>query len=404
MSDTAASIDAAIPSRAIYLLSLAAFASGTNLRICDQLLPQIADEFHVTTGGASIVVSVFAMAYAVLQAFFGPLGDRYGKYRIICYATLGSSLGVLACALAPTLNMLTAARLLTAIGGAAIIPLSMAWIGDVVAYEARQSALARFLTGQISGLILGQSIGGIISDHYGWRAAFLVIVILHLVAGAGLALEMRRNPLTRLAGASGPSGVSPLAIARGLAALWALPWVRIVLVSVMIEGMLVYGALTFVGAHLKTKFGLGYGFIGALLALYGGGGLLYALASNRLVAWLGETGLVAWGAAIASLAFVMLALAPYPWVSALGIFLLGLGFYMMHNTLQTNATQMAPEKRGAAVAFFAQVFFLGQAIGVAANGALVDHFGAAPGFWLAAAGLPLLGLWLAARIRARTAH
>jgi predicted MFS family arabinose efflux permease len=48
---------------------------------------------------------------------------------------------------------------------------------------------------------------------------------------------------------------------------------------------------------------------------------------------------------------------------------------MLHNTLQINATQMAPERRGAAVSAFASCFFLGQAAGVATNGALVAHIG-----------------------------
>ncbi|MFN5446053.1 MAG: MFS transporter, partial [bacterium] len=56
-------------------------------------------------------------------------------------------------------------------------------------------------------------------------------------------------------------------------------------------------------------------------------------------------------------------------------FLFGLGFYMMHNTLQINATQMAPERRGAAVAAFASCFFMGQSLGVAINGSLFSVVG-----------------------------
>jgi predicted MFS family arabinose efflux permease len=75
------------------------------------------------------------------------------------------------------------------------------------------------------------------------------------------------------------------------------------------------------------------------------------------------------------LALAALALAPH-WAWALpASLLLGLGFYMMHNTLQLNATQMAPERRGAAVAAFASSFFLGQSAGVSLAGWLVGHLG-----------------------------
>ncbi|HQZ46612.1 MAG TPA: hypothetical protein PK042_10865, partial [Usitatibacteraceae bacterium] len=53
------------------------------------------------------------------------------------------------------------------------------------------------------------------------------------------------------------------------------------------------------------------------------------------------------------------------------------GFYMLHNTLQTNATQMAPTRRGTAVALFAGIFFLGQSGGVAVAGQLAQAIGTA---------------------------
>ena len=394
---------AAIPSRAISFLSFAAFASGANLRVCDALLPQIAGDFSVTVGRASIVVSAFSVTYAVLQAFFGPLGDRLGKYRVICWATFASGGGILICALAPSLGVLTAGRVLTALGGAAIIPLSMAWIGDVVAYDARQGVLARFLGGQIMGFILGQSIGGIIGDHLGWRAAFLALLAAHLAAAIGLLIELRRNPDKALfaPSAAAPAGIG--AALRGLIAITRRPWVPVVLFSVCAEGVLIYGALAFAGAHLKATHDLSYTAIGALLAFFGGGGLLYAVTAQRLVTRLGEAGLAQAGGALAGLALLALAFLPSAAAAAGAIFVLGLGFYMLHNTLQTNATQMAPQARGAAVAVFAQVFFLGQAAGVWANGLVVDRFGAVPGFVLAACALPALGFWLARRIRARAA-
>jgi predicted MFS family arabinose efflux permease len=82
----------------------------------------------------------------------------------------------------------------------------------------------------------------------------------------------------------------------------------------------------------------------------------------------------------------------------------GLGFYMFHNTLQVNATQMAPQRRGAAVSAFASSFFLGQSVGVWLSGALVEQIGTA---WLLAGGavgvlaVALNFAWLRARFSAR---
>ena len=71
---------------------------------------------------------------------------------------------------------------------------------------------------------------------------------------------------------------------------------------------------------------------------------------------------------------------------------LGAGFYMLHNTLQVHATQMAPEARGAALALFACSLFTGQSVGVWLASSAVDAAGARPVFVAAAVGLLLLAL------------
>ena len=82
--------------------------------------------------------------------------------------------------------------------------------------------------------------------------------------------------------------------------------------------------------------------------------------------------------------------------------LLGLGLYMLHNTLQTNATQMAPETRGLAVSTFANALFLGQAGGVWLCGLAVDRAGFAPVFLASGAALVLLGAAFAFLLRRRS--
>jgi predicted MFS family arabinose efflux permease len=80
--------------------------------------------------------------------------------------------------------------------------------------------------------------------------------------------------------------------------------------------------------------------------------------------------------------------------------LAGLGFYMLHNTLQINATQMAPERRGAAVSAFSSCFLLGQSTGMALAGALVEGIGTT--LVIAAGALGALAVALNfARLRAR---
>jgi predicted MFS family arabinose efflux permease len=152
-------------------------------------------------------------------------------------------------------------------------------------------------------------------------------------------------------------------------------WARVVLLTVFTEGACVYGAFAFIASHLHHLHGVSLSRAGSLLMLFGVGGALFAAASGALVRRLGEVGLARWGGAFLGAGLLAVALAP-SWQWAIPACLLtGLGFYMLHNTLQINATQMAPERRGAAVATFASCFFLGQSAGIALGGALVERVG-----------------------------
>ena len=91
-------------------------------------------------------------------------------------------------------------------------------------------------------------------------------------------------------------------------------------------------------------------------------------------------------------------------ITVVACFAVGFGFYMLHNTLQTNATQMAPHARGTAVAMFASAFFIGQSIGVAIAAPVVDHFGAPWMFGIAAVLTPLLASAFARALASRPAQ
>jgi predicted MFS family arabinose efflux permease len=89
----------------------------------------------------------------------------------------------------------------------------------------------------------------------------------------------------------------------------------------------------------------------------------------------GQQGLVLVGGVLVGVSALMLAYTPH-WLPALPASLLaGFGFFMFHNTMQANATQMAPGARGTAVSLFASFLFLGQSAGVVVAAALIGRLG-----------------------------
>ena len=389
---------AATTRAAVNLLAIACFFSGAALRICDGLLPRLAGDFAVTPGTAGQVILVFTFAYGFSQLAYGTLGDRYGKARVVCIALFASAAGSLACTLASDLSMLVRLRVLWGAVAGGVIPMSMAWIGDNVPYERRQATLARLLLGTLSGMTAGQLAGGLFADSdWGWRGAFGAMCAGYLVVATLLLVRLRTIPSHALAQ---PARRAWLA---SIGEVLRMGWARVVLVTVMAEGIFLLGPLAFLPAYLHQRFGLALSVASGFVALYAIGGVLYALAARHIVRRFGERLMVLWGGILMGTGFLAWYLIPQGWIAAPIALAVGFGTYLYHNTLQTHGTQMAPAMRGTGMSLFAFSFFVGQAIGVSLAGLSFDRLGPAPLLLVPALVLPFTG-WAFARALKRRAE
>jgi predicted MFS family arabinose efflux permease len=372
--------------RHLQLLGLAGFASMASMRICDPMLVVLSEEFQVSTGDASAVVSVYAVVYGLTQLFYGPMGDRFGKLRVVSLAVLACALFSAITAMSGTLPMLVIMRGFMGAAAAGIIPLALAWVGDQVPYERRQETLAKLMSATVIGMMSGLWFGGFSADTLGWRGAFVVLAVLFALAAALLLKQLQGQ--ARPAAADTPG---LLASFRSTGHLLAMPRVRWVLGVTATEGALVFGAMAFMPTHLHQHYGLSVVAAGSVMMLYGLGGLLYSQMARRWLAWLGERGLAKTGAGLITLGMLLLAWGSTAWMGMLACTMTGLGFYMLHNTLQVQATQMAPAARGTAVTLFASSLFLGQSTGVLLMAQSVDMGWLSWAFTIAAVGVMGLG-------------
>lgn len=370
----------------IFLIGLAAFTAGISLRCVEPMLPKLAADFGVTVSAASSIVTSFALAYAAAVLLQGPLGDRYGKVRVVALAGALTGLAALGCALAWDVASLAAGRLVMGIFASASVPLGIAYIGDVIPPAERQATLANFIGLSVLGQTLGPLFGGALTDALGWRAPFVALAALFIAVS--LVLYVRT---ARAWPAPGPGGFAPMAAYRQILPRRPVQWLAGTGIA---ETFFFFGAYVFIGALLKERFDLSYTAIGLVLAGYGAGGLAYSLLARRLIAALGERGLVAGGGILGAALFVAVALAPaWAWTIACTVGL-GVAFYMLHNTVQMKATEAAPDARGATVALYASCWAIGQAAGVAAMGAAVGFIGYDAGIAAFGIGFGLVGLAL----------
>src|SRR6185295_4796416 len=123
-------------------------------------------------------------------------------------------------------------------------------------------------------------------------------------------------------------------IATRFGAVLQAPWSRVVLLCVFVEGFLLVGALAFVPTHLHRTYGIPLTLAGFVVMLFGAGGLVYAALSAALVRRLGEPGLAFGGGILLFMCFTGIAARSTLLIAAAACLIAGLGFYMLHNTLQ----------------------------------------------------------------------
>jgi len=334
-------------------------------RVVAPLLPAIAHDFRITVGEAGYVVSSYLLPYGLFQLAYGPLSDRFGKVRVSVFAMTAFSIGTALCGAVSSFAGVILLRALTGAAAAALIPLTIAYIGDTVPYARRQAALAMLMASSGAAQALSVSLGGTIAAILSWHAIFPILgvsscfVTLHLFFKAkhevrSVQLPGARRPRYRDALAS------PLLPILGLVAF---------------EGCLFMGGFPFLSGLLEARFQLGPMPIGLLLGLAGAAQLVTARALPRLLRRLSEQDLLAIGGGAMGFSYILSAFAPsYAWVGA-GCALVGAGFSSCHSTLQTRATEAFPEGRGTALALFAFSLFLGSAVGSVVYGAALERIG-----------------------------
>jgi predicted MFS family arabinose efflux permease len=404
----------------LVVLGMAAFMVQADARVIDPLLHVIARDFHTSPPAAAVVISSYALPYGLFQLLYGPVGDRIGKIRVMAACLAVFSFGTFACAFVTSIPIFATWRFLTGVAAAAVIPMSLGYIGDKFPYQERQAALARFMSALMIGQIAGSTLGGLFGQYLGWRYVFVVFGIVALVVSALLAREGRRFAETRstarpmglsiltvpLGGSLifvGLLGVLPIAVSTLLEAagaclmVYALatqygglltrPTAAVVLGTVMLEGLFVFGGLSYLASSLTDRFGINYAYAGLMVAGFGCGGLVYSFSVKQLVAGAGELGVLLIGGALLGIGFVSIGLMPHWQWFIPAVLVLGMGYYTMHGTLQTRATELAPQARGTAISLFAFFFFLGQATGPQLIGRILKSNGYAPAFIVAGAGL-----------------
>ncbi|MFL5182425.1 MAG: MFS transporter [Microvirga sp.] len=368
----------------ILILAVSGFASTSAGRSVEPLVGVIARDLRSDPHTVALLATAFALPYAFIQPILGPVADALGKERIfpICLGTLAVAMAL--CAAAPTIELLFGLRVLAGMAAGGVIPTSLGMIGDKVAMASRQVAISRFLAAVILGQLAGSSVSGLLAAWIGWRGVFGLAAALTAVAALGAILGFResRRPPERLSLAEALERYRRVLTNRRARFLYAF---------VFVDGMAFFGLMPYVAPNLEAHAAGGPFEAGLVLAGFALGGLLYSALVTWLLRVLGLGRMFVSGGCAAGAALLGLAFGQGWILEAALMVALGTAFYMIHNSYQTQVTEVVPDARASAIAFHAFSFFIGQALGVALFGAGIGTLGWTASLTIAAATAVALG-------------
>ena len=164
-------------------LMLPMFLAVVDQTIVATALPAIAAGTGNVERASWIVVS-YLIAATIAAPIYGRLGDAFGRRRLLFIAIVIFIVASLLCAVAPTLELLTLARVLQGLGGGGLMTLSQALIGEAVPPRERARYQGYIAAVAVSANTFGPVAGGYLTEHFGWRSIFLINLPIGLIAYA----------------------------------------------------------------------------------------------------------------------------------------------------------------------------------------------------------------------------
>lgn len=382
--------------RAVLALFCAGFATFALLYSVQPLLPQLAQQFGISSAASSLALSVttFSMAGGMLLA--GSLSDSWGRKRLMGLALLLACLCGLATALVSNWQWLLLFRALLGVALSGLPAVAMAYIGEEFDPASLPVAMGLYIGGTALGGLLGRLLTGLLSDQGGWPLALggiAGLAVLSLLLFLWLLPPSQQFQAQRLSLSGLPHSLWQSVRNPALSKLFVL--------SFLLMGSFV-ALFNYIAFYLSAEpFNLSSTWIGLLFVSYLAGIWSSAQAGRYMSRYGGHR-------VLQLSLLIMLAgifLCALPWLAALvlGVLVVVSGFFAAHAVASSLVGQNAGQARAQASALYLCAYYLGSSVMGYGVGWFWQHWG-----WLAVIGCLavalLLGLWQASRLNSLTSR
>ena len=372
---------------AVFALTISAFAIGTTEFVIMGLLPLVATDLGVSIPAAGMLVTGYALGVVVGAPILTILTSGVQRKPLLIGLMSLFILGNLIAAIAPSYLILMVARVVASFTHGAFFGVGSVVAASLVPPDKKARAIAMMFTGLALANILGVPAGTAIGQAFGWRATFWAVTSLGLVSAAALAVLVRP-----VAGHTAGNLRSEIAALRH-------PPVWVALATTMLGFGGVFAVLTYIAPILETVTGLPPQSVTLVLFLFGLGLTIGNTLGGRLADFSLMPSLIGM---LAVLALVMLVFAGTMHVASAAIatiFVWGVAAFATVPMLQTRVVEKAHHAPNLAASLNIGAFNLGNALGAALGGGLLDAGFPYPAIAVAGALVAAGGCRAAARAR-----
>ncbi len=368
------------------LLLLFGFSSAIAQRSLDPLTVTIAHDLAVAPATVGLLATAIAVPFALAQPVLGPLGDHFGKERVIKLALWLLAFSVFFSAFIPAFAWLMSLRMITGAASGGIIPISQAIVGDLYTGHKRQVSIARITMAAFIGQLAGASFAGLVVGWIGWRGVLLASSAV-VFASAILATSKIPRSGQRKSGA-----FSIRSAVRGYATIFSMPRAWACYATGFTQSGILFGLLPFIAYLLEIRQAGGPAEAGIIIAGYCIGSLVFALGASWILRLMSRPQMLAAGAIIAASGLFLFSFG-FHWLAQVGIFsITGFGFFLQHNAIQGEVSDLSEELRASAYSMHAFAFCAGAATTPVLYGLAIPTIGAQPTLLIAAGIFLCVGL------------
>ncbi|WP_136607085.1 MFS transporter [Paenibacillus dokdonensis] len=360
----------------VYVLALISFLVGTSEYIISGILDRIAVTLGTSVAAAGQLITVFSLAYAIGTPILMAATAKMDRRKLLLY-----SLGLFIAAnllsfVLPGFELFIAARIIMALGAGMVVVTALSIAAKIAPPGKQAGAIASVTMGFTASLIIGVPLGRMISTALGWKAVFLAIALVGVLAMVVIALSIPRI-----------KGDEPIPLMKQFALL-KRPQVAIAL-GITFFWLGGYSlAYTYISPFLLEVTHLNDSLLSAALLVFGIASLIGSKVGGYSADKRGVMFTLATGMLLHIISLILLSFAGHSVVAVFAILILwSFAAWSSGPTQQYNLISLAPESSGVMLSLNQSTMQLAMAVGAAVGGLVIGHVSLASITWFGAAGV-----------------